>query len=98
MEYEVVARQAMRSFIPIYLTCDVGENLRRATSLDRTNRGTTKLTNIKTLKFLRTTCDLFRLQDYPSLTIDVIRIFPLATAMKILAYLQPHYQGCLHIS
>ena len=87
-EYEAAAREAARPFVPVYLVCSVDENLKRATSLDRANGGTTKLTDMEVLSDLRSRCELFRFENYPSLTIDVTTMSPVEAATKIFTHIK----------
>jgi hypothetical protein len=88
MEYRAAARSAGRPFVPVYLTCDVDENLQRVAHPDRVNSKTGKLTDIQVLKDIRSRCELFRFADGPHLTVDSTSMSPLEQATKVLAVLE----------
>lgn len=52
-EYQVAAQNAGRLFVPVYLICEEGENLRRAASDERKGSGTTKLVDREEVKRIR---------------------------------------------
>lgn len=85
-EYKDAARRAGRPFIPIYLLCDLAENLERVMDPGRVNSGTTKLTDIDILKQLRSSCELARFSQCHSLTLDSSNMPPLEAAAKLLAF------------
>ncbi|KAL8415004.1 hypothetical protein RB594_006001 [Gaeumannomyces avenae] len=85
-EYKDAAISAGRSFVPVYLTCDVATNLERVTSIARLTSRTTKLIDRRALEDIRSRCKLFRFPDCPSLTVDSSNLTPLDAAAKILAF------------
>jgi len=92
MEYEAAARSSGRPFLPIYLSCDVTENLRRVTSLERASSGTKKLTSGELLKDMRSRCSLFCFDTLEGLRIDTSHLLPAEAAMKVLAYINLQVQ------
>ena len=58
-----VAERASRPFIPIYLLCDLSENLERVVNPERVKSGTKKPTDIEFLKVLRGRCELVRFNE-----------------------------------
>ncbi|KAL8294455.1 hypothetical protein RB597_007868 [Gaeumannomyces tritici] len=52
-EYKDAAISAGRSFVPVYLTCDVATNLERVTSIARLTSRTTKLIDRRALEDIR---------------------------------------------
>jgi len=87
MEYEAAARTSGRPFLPIYVSCDVAENLRRITSLERATSGTKKLLSGEVLKDMRSRCELFCFDVPEAFKIDTTRLAPTEAAMKILAFI-----------
>ena len=75
-EYEAAASRARRPFLPIYLKCDIEENTRRITSLQRRSSGTTKLLNPEVLAEMRSRCQLFRFDGVEGITSDVTNMGP----------------------
>jgi hypothetical protein len=91
-EYETAARKSGRPFLPIYLVCDVDENLRRVESLDRVTSGMKKLVSCDILKNLLSESELFRFRGYEGLTLDVTKLPPTAAASRILTYIDSEFQ------
>jgi hypothetical protein len=85
-EYQTAARQSGRLFLPIYLSCDVAENLRRVGSLERVNSGTKRLLSGPVLQDIRSRCELFRFDIPEGFDINVTRLLPTEAATEILAY------------
>lgn len=75
-EYEAAASRARRPFLPIYLECDIEENTRRITSLQRRSSETTKLLNPDSLAEMRSRCQLFRFDGVEGITSDVTNMEP----------------------
>ncbi|KAL7922728.1 hypothetical protein ACQKWADRAFT_326659 [Trichoderma austrokoningii] len=76
-EYLDAAQKAGRRFIPVYLSCDVEANIMRATSAERTQGTTTKLTCPDTIRDLRTKCKLFQFgSPYEEFHIDTTDLTP----------------------
>ncbi|KAF2020255.1 hypothetical protein BU24DRAFT_135955 [Aaosphaeria arxii CBS 175.79] len=75
-EYEAAALRAKRSFLPVYLECDVKENIRRVTSLERGSSATTKLLNPEILVDMRSRCQLFHFDSVEGITFDVTDMGP----------------------
>lgn len=55
----------------VYLECDIKENIRRITSPQRKNSGTTKLLDPDVLADMRSGCQLFRFDGVEDITCDV---------------------------
>ena len=70
-EYKAAALRAGRTFLPIYLECDIEENKRRIASSQRKSGGTTKLLDPDTLAGMRARCKLFRFDGVKAITCDV---------------------------
>ena len=83
-EYADAASAAGRPFLPVYLTCNVEAHIQRIASSDRIDSGTTKLIDAELLRDMRSSCELFRFEDYPGLTVDSTEAPPSETAGKIL--------------
>ncbi|KAF2498953.1 hypothetical protein BU16DRAFT_455409 [Lophium mytilinum] len=75
-EYLDAARRAGRRFVPIYLTCDVTENVRRMVSEERVGGGMTKLVDARVLEEMRERCELFRFKDLAGVELDVTTLTP----------------------
>ncbi|KAI9690731.1 MAG: hypothetical protein M1820_009862 [Bogoriella megaspora] len=73
-EYEAAALQAGRRFLPIYLECDIQENIRRLTNPPRGSSETTKLMDPEILTDMRSKCQLFRFDDVEGITSDVTNL------------------------
>jgi len=91
MEYRDAARRAGRPFCPVYLTCDVGENLQLVANPERVNSKTGKLTDTQVLRDICSRCELFRFADGPHLTVDSTSTSPLELATRVLAFLENEY-------
>jgi hypothetical protein len=87
MEYENAARRSGRSFLPMYLICDVDENLQRVTSLERANNGMRKVTSHEVLKEIPSRCELLSFDAPEGLRLDVTRLLPTEATKMILAYI-----------
>jgi hypothetical protein len=85
-EYREAALQAGRPFVPVYLTCDVSTNLARVASPDRLGSGTTKLTDLRVLRDLRSRCELYRFGGCPGLTVDSTSLTPSEAAAEIVEF------------
>lgn len=92
MEYKTAALSSGRPFLPIYLDCDVDENLQRVTSLERVDSGTTKLISCDVLKDLRSRCELFSFDAPERLRVDVTNLPPREAAMRILGHIKSGVQ------
>ncbi|KAI9788408.1 MAG: hypothetical protein M1816_006933 [Peltula sp. TS41687] len=93
-EYKSAARRSGRFFFPVYLTCDVEENLCRVATAERVSSGTGKLLSREVLQDIRSRCDLFRFGDGEELTIDVTDASPTEAAQRILAHIDYWKQIC----
>ncbi|KAL9078331.1 MAG: hypothetical protein Q9157_002762 [Trypethelium eluteriae] len=83
-EYEAAAQRSGRPFLPIYLECEVDENVRRVASAQRTNSGTTKLLDSEVLKGIRVRCHLYRFDEIKGISLDVSSIAPQEAAEALL--------------
>lgn len=88
MEYKEAASKAGRTFVPVYLICNVDKNLRRVATPDHLHSRTMKLTDIQLARDLHSRCELFRFNDCAGLTVNSTDVSPLETSAKILASLQ----------
>jgi len=75
-QYEAAALRARRPFLPVYLECDIKENTRRITDIQRGNSGTTKLLSPEILTEMRSRCQLFRFDSVRGITSDVTSMGP----------------------
>ncbi|CAG9987710.1 unnamed protein product [Clonostachys byssicola] len=89
-EYQAAAKAAKRPFIPVYLTCDCEVNITRATSYERLQGGTTKLTDPTMIRDFRSRCSIFQFEaeDHQSCLIDTTSLAPADAASKIMEYCQ----------
>lgn len=89
-EYWQAAQKADRPFIPIYLSCDTGVNIKRATSTERTQGTTTKLTDAGLLRDILSRCKLFRFENspYEACHIDTTDLTPEHVALRIRTYIE----------
>ncbi|KAF4472253.1 hypothetical protein FALBO_852 [Fusarium albosuccineum] len=87
-EYQAAARQAGRPFLPVYLSCDLNVNIRRALSDSRVNGGTTKLTDPDILRNVRRRSQVFQFEDEPgrACSIDTTAMEPVDVAKQILEH------------
>jgi hypothetical protein len=92
MEYEAAARESGRHFLPIYLICDIAENLRRVAGIDRAKSGTKKLTSCEVVRDIRSRCELFSFGYPDCFRIDVTHLLPIDAASKILAHIKSRLQ------
>ncbi|KAM0511046.1 hypothetical protein ACHAPE_010250 [Trichoderma viride] len=91
-EYCDAALKAGRPFIPVYLSCEIEANIMRATSAERAQGTTSKLTCPDTVRELRTKCKLFKFgSPYEEYHIDTTDLTPKETALRIRA----HIEKCL---
>lgn len=79
-EYEAAASGAERLFLPIYLECDITENLRRISTPQREGSGTTKLLSPDVLTKIRSRSQLFHFKVIEGITLDVTDLGPEAAA------------------
>lgn len=87
-EYLEAARQAGRPFKPVYITCDVDENIKRIASLERVNSSTKKLTDPELLRDFRSRCELFQFEDCSGLTLDTTNTAPKEVARELLQFVK----------
>jgi hypothetical protein len=71
-------------FVPIVLTCDVEENARRLESEKRGRSGTTKLTDIESLRQMRQSYEMYRFGVAEELVLDVTNMSAEDAAVKML--------------
>ncbi|ETS80087.1 hypothetical protein PFICI_07616 [Pestalotiopsis fici W106-1] len=82
-EYQQAALEAARPFLPIYMTCDEQENIKRVCSKERVDSDTTKLTDRHLLQTFRSSTAIYRFQDCVGLSIDVTDISSEEAASQI---------------
>ncbi|KAH7031458.1 uncharacterized protein B0I36DRAFT_123022 [Microdochium trichocladiopsis] len=87
-EYKLAAETAGRDFIPVYLSCDKHENLKRVSSAERVGSKTTKLTSKAILKDILSNNELFRFEGCSSLTLDITQLSPAEAALQIRSHIQ----------
>ncbi|KAI4661104.1 uncharacterized protein J4E79_004914 [Alternaria viburni] len=87
-EYREAARQAGRPFKPVYILCDVEENIRRVAAAGRVDGGTKKLTDPERLRGFRERCDIFRFDGCDGLSLDTTDSTPEEVAREILRFLE----------
>ncbi|RFU75587.1 hypothetical protein TARUN_6647 [Trichoderma arundinaceum] len=89
-EYWQAAQKAGRPFVPIYLSCDVEANIERATSSERTQGTTTKLTDASIIRDLLSRCKIFQFDNspYEKCHIDTTYSTPTDVAVRIRAYIE----------
>jgi hypothetical protein len=90
-EYQLAAQQSGRLFFPVYFLCDLDENVKRLTSSERINSGTTKLTDADLFKTVIEDLKLFAFDDVEGLTLDVTHMPPKEIAMKLLEHTKSHW-------
>ncbi|KAF2705964.1 hypothetical protein K504DRAFT_439369 [Pleomassaria siparia CBS 279.74] len=78
------ALRGRRPFLPIYLECDIKENIRRITSPQRGGTETTKLSSPEVLAEMRSRCQLFRFDGVESITLDVTNMGPEEAAKALI--------------
>lgn len=86
-EYKEAAFKVARPFIPVYLLCEMNENMTRIINPGRVKGGTTKLTDVSFLQVLRDRCELFHFEECHGLTLDTTNMTPQDAAVKILAFI-----------
>ncbi|KAK3904054.1 hypothetical protein C8A05DRAFT_14037 [Staphylotrichum tortipilum] len=84
-DYQNAAATRGSLFIPIVLTCDSEENLKRASGGGR-GSSDTKLTDLDTLRDIREKEDLFRFEDDNQMDLDITCLPPSEAAAKILQH------------
>ncbi|KAL7953376.1 hypothetical protein V8C34DRAFT_321227 [Trichoderma compactum] len=91
-EYLQAARQAKRPFITIYLSCEIEVNIKRATSSERVQGTTTKLTDADMLRDALSRYKMFRFENspYESYNIDTTDLTPVDAALRIQTYIKDY--------
>ena len=87
-EYREAARQAGRPFKPVYILCDVEENIRRVAAAGRVNGSAKKLTDPERLRDFRERCDIFRFDGCGGLSLDTTDSTPGEVAREILQFVK----------
>ncbi|VUC37180.1 unnamed protein product [Clonostachys rosea] len=87
-EYQAAAEVSKRPFIPVYLTCECEVNITRATSQERLQGGTTKLTDAKIIRDFRSRCQVFQFEaeEFQPCLIDTTSLAPTDAASRIMDY------------
>lgn len=86
-EYREAAQRSGRRFVPVYLTCEISENLKRVKSLERKSSLRGKLMDPTTINEVRKAETLFEFPDIQGLEIDVTCLEAHEAASLIRAYL-----------
>ena len=86
MEYVNAARESGRPFLPVNMTCNIEENMRRVQSMERQQSGSGKLLDSEELKAMWTRSKLLCFRDRESLDLDVTQRSPEETAMVLRDY------------
>ncbi|UKZ46665.1 hypothetical protein TrVGV298_000871 [Trichoderma virens] len=89
-EYLQAAQKAGRPFIAIYLSCDIEVNIQRATSSERIQGTTTKLTDAVLLRDALSRCKMFQFENspYEAYHIDTTDLTPTDAALRIRTYIE----------
>ena len=87
MEFKVAAQRSGRKFIPIYLICDVEENVRRLIDTRRMDRSRNKLQNREILEGMRSRSRLYNFES-EGYEIDVTHSQPEEVAKSMLAMIR----------
>jgi adenylylsulfate kinase-like enzyme len=82
-EYRVAAERSKRKFLPVYVTCDREENIRRVSAADRQASGKGKLLDQEFLVHLMENYNLFRWPGV-GIEIDSTTMLPKEAAQAIL--------------
>ncbi|KAL5088874.1 hypothetical protein Trisim1_006289 [Trichoderma cf. simile WF8] len=95
-EYLQAAREAKRPFITVYLSCELEVNIKRATSSERVQGTTTKLTDAVMLRDALSRCKMFRFENspYEAYNIDTTDLAPVDAALRIQTYIKDYLSGC----
>ncbi|KAL6700467.1 hypothetical protein J3F84DRAFT_121647 [Trichoderma pleuroticola] len=95
-EYLQAAQKAKRPFITIYLSCEMEVNIKRATSSERVQGTTTKLTDADMLRDALSRCKMFRLENspYEAYNIGTTNLTPVDTALRMQTYIKDYLSGC----
>ena len=86
MEYVKAARESERPFLPVNMTCNIEENMRRVQSVERQQSSSRKLLDCEELKAMWTRSKLLCFRDMESLDLDVTQRSPQETAMVLRDY------------
>lgn len=73
-DYHDAAATRGSPFISVILSCDLGENLKRAAGGDRGNGSNTKLTDLDVLRDIRDKEDILHLKDENGLDLDITNL------------------------
>ncbi|KAL7914673.1 hypothetical protein GGI35DRAFT_154278 [Trichoderma velutinum] len=95
-EYLQAAQKAKRPFIAIYLFCEIEVNIKRATSSERVQGTTTKLTDAGLLRDALSRYKMFRFENspYEAYNIDTTELAPWDAALRIQTYVKDYLSGC----
>ncbi len=93
LEYQTAARRSNRLFIPVYLLCDVEENLRRVTDPQRARTQTSKLLDRSVVHTMRLKSKLFRFDTSEDLSLDVSYLTSAEAAQRILSHVRTRLRG-----
>lgn len=84
MEYKVAAARSGRPFLPVYLTCEMEENLRRVISAERVSSGTGKLLCREMVENIRSRCQLYEFKCSEGIKLDISHLQPIEAAEILL--------------
>ncbi|KAK7718319.1 hypothetical protein SLS64_002268 [Diaporthe eres] len=88
-DFEVVAKRTNRLLIPIYLECQVEENMRRLQEAERRVSLKDKIRSPNEAKTVRTDGgSLFIFKAREGLSINITKMLPHEAALKILSYIR----------
>ena len=87
-EYENAARARRSRFFSIRIQCEEEEHVRRATSKERKDGRTTKLTDESLIRRIRETEDVFSFGGEDELTIDVTELTPQEAAQRVSSFVR----------
>jgi hypothetical protein len=73
-EYQMAAKRAARLFVPICLTCEADENLKRVVSDERRCGGTTKLLDPEEVRRFQGRYELYRFGGDQELVLDATEL------------------------
>ncbi|KAH7085278.1 hypothetical protein BKA63DRAFT_597947 [Paraphoma chrysanthemicola] len=83
-EFKASAQRAGRMFVPVCLVCEEGENMRRLTSEERKDGGTTKLMDVEAAGQIRNNHQIYHFGLREELVLDVTSLSPEEAAGNIM--------------
>jgi hypothetical protein len=85
-EYEQAAKSCGRLFLPVYLECQIDENVKRVESLERQSSTRSKIKCGNLAKSLRRNRKLYMFKDYKGLQLNVTDLEAHEAAMEVLSF------------